>query len=77
MNKIRRKALSNLVDDLNAIKDALEELQAEEEEYRDNIPENLQGSDRYFTADECCVNMEEAASQLDDAIALIETVIEA
>ena len=44
MNKIRRKNLQSIIDQLEELKGSLEDLQAEEEEYRDNIPENMQES---------------------------------
>ena len=47
MNKIRRKNLQAIIDRLEELKGSLEDLQAEEEEYRDNIPENMQESERY------------------------------
>ena len=46
MNKIRRKSLQSIIDQLEELKGSLEDLQAEEEEYRDNIPENMQESER-------------------------------
>ena len=46
MNKIRRKNLQAIIDQLEELKCSLEDLQAEEE-YRDNIPENMQESERY------------------------------
>ncbi len=49
MNKIRRKNLQSIIDQLEELKGSLEDLQAEEEEYRDNIPENMQESERYQT----------------------------
>ena len=52
MNKIRRKNLQSIIDQLEELKGSLEDLQAEEEEYRDNIPENMQESERYEKADE-------------------------
>ena len=52
MNKIRRKSLQAIIDQLEELKGSLEDLQAEEEEYRDNIPENMQESERYEKADE-------------------------
>ena len=44
MNKIRRKNLQAIIDQLEELKGGLEDLQAEEEEYRDNIPDD--GRDR-------------------------------
>ena len=42
MNRERRKALQAIVDQLETLQMQLEEIQTEEEEYRDNIPENFQ-----------------------------------
>ena len=52
MNNIRRKSLRDIAEQLEELKASLEELQEEEEEYRDNMPENLQGSERYEAAAE-------------------------
>ncbi len=41
MNKPRRKALQDIIDQLEELKGSVEDLQSEEEEYRDNMPENL------------------------------------
>ena len=76
MNKIRRKSLQTLMDQLEEIKGALEDLQSEEEEYRDNMPENLWGSERYEKAEEAISNMEDAVSSLEDAISSIEAASE-
>ena len=38
MNKVRRKNLQAIIDRLEELKSSLEDLQAEEEEYRDNMP---------------------------------------
>ena len=37
MNIIRRKSLQSIIDQLEELKGSLEDLQAEEEEYRDNV----------------------------------------
>lgn len=54
----------------------------DEEYYRDNIPENLQESIRYYAADEACDNIEEAIDGLnyiaeDDSMEyIIQTISE-
>lgn len=75
MNKVRRAALRKIMDKIAEAKEELEALQEEEEEYRDNIPENLYGSERYQTADEACDSLCEAVSQLEEAVDYIETAI--
>lgn len=76
MNKIRRKSLRNIIDQLEELKNNLEDLQTEEEYYRDNMPENLQGSERYEQADEAVSNLEDAVSSLEDVISSIEAAVE-
>ncbi len=68
MNKERRKNIQTVADQLEDMKTTLEELQGEEEEYRDNIPENLRGSERYEKADEACDALSEAVDGLEDII---------
>lgn len=75
MNKIRRKNLQAIIDQLEELKCSLEDLQTEEE-YRDNIPENMQESERYEKADEACDNLSSAVDSLEEAISSIEAAIE-
>ena len=76
MNKARRKALDEVLSKIEEAKELLENLQAEEEEYRDNMPENLQGSERYEAADAAVDNMSSAVDALDEAISSIESAQE-
>lgn len=76
MNKIRRKNLQTIIDRLKDIKADLEEITYEEEEYRDNIPENLQSSEKYERADEACDNLNDAADTLNEVIDSITTAME-
>ena len=76
MNKARRKALDEVISKIEEAKELLENLQAEEEEYRDNMPENLQGSERYEAADAAVDNLSSAVDALDEAISSIESAQE-
>ena len=69
MNKLRRKELREIINGLNAIQDrddlyawinTLENLKDEEQDYYDNIPENLQYSRRAEASEEAIENLEEA-----------------
>ncbi len=71
MNRLRRKELAEVISKIVEAKEALESLKEEEEEYRDNIPENLQGSEKYEIADTACDNLDTAVSSLDEAIEAI------
>ena len=76
MNKIRRKNLQAIIDRLEELKGSLEDLQTEEEEYRDNIPENFQSGERYERTEEICESLSDAVSSLEDATSSIEEAIE-
>lgn len=76
MNKARRKNLQEILDIIDRAKADLEELMGEEEEYRDNMPENLQGSERYEKAEEACDALSEAIDYLDETLSYIETAME-
>ena len=55
MNNERRKRLEELRVKIEAIQSIVEEIREEEQDYMDNMPENLQGSERYEKA-ECAVD---------------------
>ncbi|MBR2453373.1 MAG: hypothetical protein IKB35_00050 [Clostridia bacterium] len=72
MNKVRRKELQELYDIISEAKDRLEMLHDEEEEYMENIPENLQSSERYEKAEAAVSALESAISSLEEALDYIE-----
>ena len=76
MNKQRRKTLNELYDKLAELRDLLDEVKCEEEDYRDNMPENLQNSERYEIAENACDNMASALSSLEEALDYIESATE-
>ena len=62
--------VDDIKEKLLSIKDNLEAVLMDEEDYRDNIPENLQGSIRYDTAEEACSNMEMAIDSIEFALSI-------
>ena len=68
MNNPRRKAIDEIYAKLESLKTDLEDLMAEEEEYRDNMPENLQGGERYEKAEEACDNLQSAIDSMDEVL---------
>ncbi len=76
MNKERRKNIQTVADQLEDLKTTLEELQGEEETSRDNIPENLRGSERYEKADEACDALNDAVDGLEDIITSLSELAE-
>ena len=75
MNDKRRKllneALRNLEDAENKISIALDE----EEDCLNNLPENLEGSDRYERMENAIANLEDALSSLDEVKENVESAI--
>lgn len=76
MNKVRRKNLQSIADQLEYLKSQIEDICSDEEEYRDNIPDNMQESERYEKANEACDNLSEAVDNLEEVISSIEAAIE-
>ena len=75
MNKVRRKELSEVIkalgmmqdkDDLYSIISDLESIKSDEEDYYDNIPENLQYSQRAEDSEQAIENMDDALDLLND-----------
>ena len=75
MNKTRRKELSEVVKALNMMKDRddlysiineLDSIKDDEQDYFDNIPENLQYSQRAEDSEQAIDNLEEALNLLNE-----------
>ncbi|AUX82640.1 hypothetical protein PBI_POCKET_53 [Microbacterium phage Pocket] len=73
MNNQRRKEIQEVISKLadldalrNEIKEEIERIRDEEQEYYDNMPEGLQQSDRGYKAEEAASQLDDAAQQLDD-----------
>lgn len=71
MNKDRRKRLKTIVDQGNQLLEDLRAIQEEEQNALDNIPESLQGTDRYADMETAAELLEEATDSLDDLISRI------
>jgi ABC-type transporter Mla subunit MlaD len=73
MNNDRRKAIRSIITRLqvavSAIEDIsseMEDLKSEEQDYIDNLPDNLKDSERANIADAAVSAMDEAITMLDD-----------
>lgn len=71
MNNFRRKRISKIVDALNELKDQIDELHEDEEETLGNIPESLQGTERYENSENAVDMLESASSGLEDVISFL------
>ena len=82
MNKSRRKELmewAKKAEDWAAqgesLKDELENICSEEQDYFDNMPENLQGGMRGMDSEEAIDTMNEAVECIDNAIEAAEEAV--
>lgn len=76
MNNDRRKEIASIIDDLNALRDRISNVFEEEDEYKEGIPENLQGSERYEKAETACDNLDNAVNGVDEIIEYLEQASE-
>lgn len=72
MNNLRRKRISKIADALNELKDQIDALHEEEKEAFANIPESLEGTERYEIAENAVDMLESASSGLEDVISFLE-----
>lgn len=68
MNKQRRAAIQKISDQLDFLCFTLEKLKNEEQEYIENMPENLRNSERYDTAEQAVSYLEDAISNISEAV---------
>jgi formiminotetrahydrofolate cyclodeaminase len=76
MNKLRRKAINKLYEQLEEIREAITEIAEEEEEAFNNIPESLEGTERYEAAEAANDNLQSALDSFDELMDyLLEAIV--
>ena len=68
MNKNRRKRIADLRERIDIIKNELEEVMEEEQDARDNLPNNLQDSEKAEKMDDTIGSIEYAIGNLEETI---------
>lgn len=76
MNKQRRKEIQTISNDLLPLMTSIEDLLAEEQDYFDNMPENLQSSEKAEIAENAISNLEEALDNIRECIDNLESILE-
>ena len=76
MNKARRSAIARLRDQLDDIKGQIEELQSEEQDYYDNMPESFQQGEKGELAEAAADALQCAVDSVDEAIGNLDTAEE-
>jgi hypothetical protein len=74
MNKQRRKEIASILADLEAIKVRIETVQSDEQEALDNLPENLQSSQKGEDMQGYIDTFDEVLGFLDDVILTLDVV---
>lgn len=72
MNNARRKEINSIIEQIAELKDNLENILEDEDDYRDNMPENLWGSKRYEISENASSNLEFGISSLEEVIDYLE-----
>lgn len=74
MNRDRRKALAKIVNQAGDLLEQLRAIQEAEEEARDNTPEGLQNTERYWQMVTAAEILGDAADTLEDVISGLEEI---
>lgn len=72
MNNARRKQLAEIAEQLQELRDRIEQLQGEEQDGFDNLPESLQQGERGQAMEQAAEQMETAMDSLDEALGALE-----
>ena len=76
MNKARRQWIERIINELETQRDELTNVQEEEQEAFDNMPEGLQYSEKVEAISENASDLEDAASSIDDVMSTLQDIIE-
>lgn len=75
MNKDRRARIQALIDKLEGIKEDIDFIKDEEQEYYDNMPESIQAGERGDKAQEAIDNLESTLDYLNDVTGFLEEAL--
>lgn len=76
MNAPRRKSIQEVIDQLEELKSTIETIMDEEQEAYDNLPENLQGSERGEAMSEAADNLDSAYNSMDEVLEYLTAAID-
>ena len=76
MNKVRRKAIKEIIDQLGTLKEQLESITEDEQKAYDNLPESIQYSKRGHAMNYALCDMGDATCSIEDAMSTLQNMIE-
>ena len=75
MNKDRRARIQALINKLEDIKEDIDFIKGEEQEYYDNMPENFQMGEKGDKAQEAIDNLDYAYSSIEEVVEYLEEAL--
>ncbi|MBO0424501.1 MULTISPECIES: hypothetical protein [Enterococcus] len=72
MNRLRRARLQGVSDSISELIGTLQDIRDNEENYKENVPDNLYGSERYEKSEEAIDQISDAIDSLEEATESIE-----
>lgn len=76
MNKARRKAIEDIIDQLGMLKEQVESIIVEEQEAFDNMPTSIQYSARGDAMGDYINDLDDAESGIDDVMSTLQDIID-
>ena len=76
MNRQRRKSLQKVINTLEEQRDELQRLAEEEQESYENLPDNLNDTEKAVEMQENAEGLEESQSDIDDIIERLYEILE-
>lgn len=76
MNKSRRKAIEEIIDQLGILTEQVESIIVEEQEAFDNMPTSIQYSERGDAIGDNINDLDDAKSNIDDVMSILQDIIE-
>lgn len=76
MNKQRRKAIQEVIDKMEELREELDGIMSDEQDAFDNLPESLQESDRGNAMQEAIDNLDYAMSSIEEVVEYLESACE-
>lgn len=75
MNKSRRERLNAALVKLQQVEQSIDRIKDEEQDCMDNMPENLQSSDRYRAMENAVDHLEDAIESIQEAAGYVDLAI--
>lgn len=72
MNNKRRSRIDKAINHLEPLLDAVRDILSEEQDAYDNLPENLQDSEKGSVMEDCIQSLEDALDSIEETISCLE-----